>query len=647
MKKSFVRWMVGILLVLVLIGAVGALALTTFRHTLARAQAVRASIAEAQRLIAQERDFFGAAQQLHRSVFTLGVIAQTFARVQYVRLIPWVDAQFNAGSALVEAAQIATDALASSSAVVGKLYEPIKRHGKVPIGSLPVEERVALLQQVYEAVPQLQKSQEALTSAQELLTAIDRNGLVVLLSQEIESADKRLMLITRVLRDGIPLFQVMPRLLGFPKEQSYLLALQNSAEMRPAGGFLGTYGLLTLTSGHVSAFITDDVYNLDRFVPPVKRPPSPDPIAHYLEQPKFYLRDANWNPDFFASAQTMLQFYQNEHDEVCRARHQPIIHDSCIMIPNQLDGVIALMPGAISPLLALTGPITVAGQTFTADNLTDLLEYQVEIGFTGKGIPRPQRKEIISELGHALITRVLELPVEKWIAVLHLIRTALDEKQILLYAQDPALQARIVQSGWGGTLAAPVQDYLAVFDANLFSLKTDPYVPRSIFYAVRKESIGFTGEVEIVYSYPRSGPAWKTKGYRSFTRVYVPKGSILVDASGVMAEEGSSKPGSITIEQTHAHTVFGAFIAVEVGEIKRLRFKYRLPDAVAETVAHDGYSLLVQKQAGTIGHDLTVRAEFDKVARLWDPTGLQVSHEGNRLTWQTSLRRDQNFRVKF
>ena len=186
-----------------------------------------------------------------------------------------------------------------------------------------------------------------------------------------------------------------------------------------------------------------------------------------------------------------------------------------------------------------------------------------------------------------------------------------------------------------------------MFDANLFSLKTDPYVPRSIFYTVRKEQTGLTGEAEIVYSYPRSGPAWKTKGYRSWTRVYVPKGSILVDASGVMAEEGSNKPGSITIEQTSAHTVFGAFIALKVGEIKRLRFKYRLPDAVAEAVARDGYTLLVQKQAGTAYHHLTVKADFGTVPQRWDPTGLGASRQGSELIWQTNLRRDQKFQVEF
>ena len=329
--------------------------------------------------------------------------------------------------------------------------------------------------------------------------------------------------------------------------------------------------------------------------------------------------------------------------------------------------------------MELTGPIFVRGQQFTADNLTDALEYEVEIGFEQKGIPRPQRKEIIAEMGHALIAKILALPARQWPEILRIARQALDEKHFLIYFTDPEAQSKIAQLGWSGKIARLTLsaddgkfggDYLAIFDANMFSLKTDPYVARSIFYRVYPVEYGkfdqektgvragggaplqvrpriLVGEAEIVYSYPKEGPAWKTKGYNSWTRVYVPKGSILTQASGAMKEEFSSAPGEVAISQEFDKTVFGAFIALQVGETKRLKFTYRLPEYIQDAAGDGQYDLLIQKQPGTAGHALTVSADFGKVPKIWSPTGLNAAREGTRLIWQTSLRSDREFRVEF
>ncbi len=453
---------------------------------------------------------------------------------------------------------------------------------------------------------------------------------------------------TAVFNKAGPLLDLAPKLLGYPGTQRYLILLQNSDEMRPTGGFIGAYGVLGIKEGQIVDFSIDDTYNLDRLVSAATRPDAPAPIQTYLAQRKWYLRDANWSPDFPTSARTIMQFYKEEARDVCQRRNVPsMIHDSCLIIPDQIDGVIAIMPEMMKRLLAMVGPVTVSGQTFTAENFTDALEYEVEIKFDEKGVHQTQRKAIISELGHALIAKFAQFPAIRWPEVVNKVSHALDEKQVLVYARDAGTEAVLDSYGWSGKINDASMDYLGVFDANMFSLKTDPYVTRSIFYRVRQEVIGMVGEVELVYSYPKSGPAWKTKGYRSWTRVYVPKGSILTEAKGAMKEEGSTVPGEVEISQEFGKTVFGAFLAVEVGEVKRLKFKYRLPEAVAASVRRGRYELYVQKQPGTIGHSLTVGVDFGKVPATWSPTDLGAKLEDARITWQTSLRRDQGFHIEF
>lgn len=438
-----------------------------------------------------------------------------------------------------------------------------------------------------------------------------------------------------LLSDNLPLVKLTPALLGYPEAKTYLFILQNSDEMRPTGGFIGTYGSVTVESGRITNFFTDDVYNLDKLAPADSRPSAPEPIQEYLEQPKFYLRDANWFPDFPASANQILQFYKEEIE------FQPDAPSF-----GQIDGVIAIMPETIKRFLELTGPITVQDQTFSADNLTDALEYSVEIGFEHRGIVRPQRKSIISDLGAELIKRAMQLPRDQWPDVLQIINSSLDEKHFIVFFTDEDTQKKVSAYNWAGEIKSAPLDYLAVFDANMFSMKTDPYVSRNISYKTYQRGEALIGETEIIYSYPKAGPAWKTKGYRSWTRVYVPKGSVLQKVSGVKEEELSSEPGSVVVSQEFDKTVFGAFVAVQVGETKRIKFTYRLPEYIAEAV-DDEYELMVQKQPGTLGHNLTISADFDKVPRSWEPTGLSAKRDNTQLNWQTSLQKDQTFKIEF
>ncbi|MBI4135110.1 DUF4012 domain-containing protein [Candidatus Uhrbacteria bacterium] len=611
-------------------------------------QNARANLSLAEQALLNEQDFTKAATALAQAHGELTAARKNARRIFYLRIVPWLGRQHKASVAMLSAAEISAGALTQAIELTRDLYTPLQARPEREIGALTLEQRQELLRKIDNALPTLNKVFADLKSARARLHAVPVSGLILPLQEDAEKFKTRLAVALQITEDSLPLLEIAPQFLGYPEAKTYLFVLQNSDELRPTGGFIGTYGILTFEAGHIAEFFTDDVYNLDRYSPARTRPDTPTVLKTYLQQPKWFLRDANWNPDFKVSAQRILQFYREEVRFIPPDRKE--------FAYPQVDGLIAVAPEAIKPILALVGPITVEGQTFNAQNLTDALEFEVEIGFEGRGIPRPQRKAIISKLGHELIAKVMALPTSKWAEVLHLTRQALDERQILLYSEDSALQERISDQSWSGELFRPNlsadeeksgRDYLAVFDANMFALKTDPYVSRTIFYKVEKEGDVFTADVELVYNYPKAGPAWKTKGYRTYTRVYVPQGSILQFARGAMKDEDSGEPGEVEIGQELDKTFFGAFLAVQVGEEKRLRFRYRLPEPVGQAIDSEGYGLTIQKQPGTQGHALTVVLNFDKVPKLWEPRGLQAQRQGNQLIWQTNLRRDQVFSVGF
>ena len=84
---------------------------------------------------------------------------------------------------------------------------------------------------------------------------------------------------------------------------------------------------------------------------------------------------------------------------------------------------------------------------------------------------------------------------------------------------------------------------------------------------------------------------WKTTKYRSYTRIFAPKGSQLISIEGV----------NIDLVEKYDElekTVFGLFFEVEPDKIKKLNLRYKLPDYIKKLIKSGKYKLYIQKQPG-------------------------------------------------
>jgi len=88
-------------------------------------------------------------------------------------------------------------------------------------------------------------------------------------------------------------------ILGHQKPKRYLLLFQNNNEMRATGGFIGSYGILDLDEGRIKNLTIDGIYNADGQLLSKITPPEPLRFTN----DRWHARDANWFPDFPASAQ--------------------------------------------------------------------------------------------------------------------------------------------------------------------------------------------------------------------------------------------------------------------------------------------------------------------------------------------------------
>ncbi len=426
----------------------------------------------------------------------------------------------------------------------------------------------------------------------------------------ILSAQKELAQVQGTLRDVSLFTDMIPAFSGIDKSSHHLVLFLNNTELRPAGGFVGNYGIATVTKGVIESLKTADVYALDRLVEGKETEPAPYPIARYNKTPIWYFRDANWSPDFSVSAQKMIQKFHEEAGLLT-----PEVR-ATIPYAESIDGVIAFTPTFAEELLKLIGPVSVSGQTFTSENIADKLEYQVEYGYAKQGIPEAQRKEIIGQLMDVVVKKLMDMPIAKWSSALTLLEDAFKQKQFFLYHTDPDVEQVITQAGWSGRFVPNTSDVQLVVDANLASLKSDPAVDRTISYQISTDEKGEKiGRTSITYHHKGTFD-WKTSRYRTYTRLYVPLGSKLIQVTGALKNDKTQNPkaeaGSPDVSSELGMTVFGAFIAIEPGASGTLVFEYKLADSVRAAIAKNVYVLQVLKQNGARDHALTLDLDFGK-----------------------------------
>jgi len=521
--------------------------------------------------------------------------------------------------------------VAAGATFGAELKDLIDPEKNLTYSKLTPEEKKRILGKIYQSAPELTGIKANLDLSIYNLEQVRLSGILWPLKGKVLEIKNLLQTGSALLDDAIPLSQILPSLAGYPDKATFLLLLENSDELRPTGGFLGTYGILEIEYGDIIRFETHDIYHMDMPVKDLVKEVPPYPIKQYLN-PNWYMRDANWSPDWPTAAKEIQRFYTLENKLLPPK-------DQINRFDGEFNGVIAITPKFVTDLLTLTGPIRLGEDTYTAENFVDLLQYKVEKGFAQLGIPSWQRKEVIGEILKELKIRLLDLPSASWPSVSTIISNNLLQKNILLSHRDPLVESLIQEQNWGGELKKTAGDYFMVVDANLASLKTDAVMSRNISYEIEERPAGLYAKLIVNYAH-RGQPDWKTSAYKTYTRVYVPLGSKLVTAEGNLRTE-------IFAGEESGKTYFGALLNIDPEEIGRLSLEYKLPDRFKSSIAADGYKLYIQRQPGTKIESLQVDVKQLNGIKSYGPVGFSASLINSRhINWQTDLNNDKMFEIK-
>ncbi|MDO8669222.1 MAG: DUF4012 domain-containing protein [Candidatus Buchananbacteria bacterium] len=436
---------------------------------------------------------------------------------------------------------------------------------------------------------------------------------------------------------AIPAIGLLTDFLGYENEKHYLLVFENNMELRPTGGFIGSYGIITVKDGKIKDIFTDDVYNLDKLSEGKMTEPAPRPMALYNNQKYWYMRDANWFPSWPDSAQKIVEFF---HKERANAN-----------LPDQkIDGVIAITPDFIANLLEVLGPIEIHGIKFSSNNFAMDLEKFVEGGFEEKNIPYEERKAIIGFLSQTIIERAEKVKSTDFTKLWLAFKKNIDQKNILVYIFDDKLQKYFSDRNWAGEIRQTEGDYLMVIDSNLASLKTDSVMARSIKRSLSLNQSGdLIARLEITYKHNGQFVRNLITRYRTYAKVYVPEGSWFESGSIKSGNEETkinmSKDLEYGAEYNKSYAAY--FLIIEPGMSKTVILNYKLPSALKKQSEAGIYSLLVQKQPGTIGHKLVIDLNLSREISAYQSASWPDYYNKKSIGWQSDLSVDRGYKLKF
>ncbi|PIR41181.1 MAG: hypothetical protein COV31_02110 [Candidatus Yanofskybacteria bacterium CG10_big_fil_rev_8_21_14_0_10_46_23] len=431
---------------------------------------------------------------------------------------------------------------------------------------------------------------------------------------------------------------------GTSKRQRYLVLFQNNSELRPTGGFPGSYALLDFNEGRLKELLVDDIYNPDGQIKDNIIPPKQ--LQHIT--PTWGIRDANWFADFRISAKKVTEFYEKV-DGV------------------KVDGVLSLTPTVVGRILEIVGPIEMKdyGVTLNAENFLPLIQEEVEYG-DGHEINQPKR--IVIDFVPIFLERLALQDKKTWVKIFETILVGMQEKHVLAYFSDSKMQEVAERNNFSGQVLSTKGDFLLVTHSNIKGSKTDAVTQSALSLKTKIAENGFvehTLEITRVHEGGKTSFGFYNRQNPDFVRVLTPPGSELLEIEGqsqvspqaivdytqddfkadpdlAAYEETMKTSRGVTNFQESGKQGFGFWLVTNPGQTKTVRFRYLTPIR-AEGV----YTLLVQKQSGTEGDKFEFEFEPPKEAQVIFRTPSEIQGLNGNLVLDTTLKTDQNIKVQW
>ena len=424
---------------------------------------------------------------------------------------------------------------------------------------------------------------------------------------------------------GKKIAESLPVVLGAEKATSYLILFQNNMELRPTGGFIGSFALVSFEAGRLIDVRVLDVYTADGQLRGHVEPPVP--IKEYLGEASWFLRDSNWDRDFPTSAAISEWFLEKEIDE-------------------SVDGVIGVDLEVARRLVAGIGPLYISDfdKEVDSNNLYEVTQYEVEKDF----FPGSQKKAtFLTALSRELLAQLINLHIKDYYKVGKTIFDSLEEKHIQVFLHDRKVQRAFSDVGWDGGVYQPVcsgncfSDWLGIVDANIGVNKANYSVERQASLAVILEEGSIKRHLTVFLDNEANPALGSDARYKSYLRVLAPQDSLFSDIE--IFDSTGKEFVAPEIEEIRARKEAGVLIEVGPGQSKSVTFVWEESSELSFNEAGE-YRLYWRKQAGTIADPISLKFVLPEQLQSTISPTFSLTAEGD-LGYNTNLARDFSSRI--
>lgn len=399
----------------------------------------------------------------------------------------------------------------------------------------------------------------------------------------------------------------LPALLSVGGKKTYAVIFQNNMELRPGGGFIGSYGLLTLNKGKIVSFSIHDVYDADGQLRGHIEPPFV--LRRYLPSAHWYLRDSNFSVDFLKNASQVAFFLQLETGQ-------------------QIDGVVGVDLSFVKAILQSMGSVYVPtySEIVTPNNFFTLIENHAERNFFPGS---SQKKDFLQSLFVAIQGKITTNKVD-FAQLISQAAIAAQEKHLLFAFADKPSQDLFTVNNLSSTLWDPrpqgdgrVNDFLGINEANLGINKVNYYIDRSVDQRVAINDTGDVSEqVTLTYMNKSKDETWPGGTYKNYLRFILPQNTALVkimldgqDQKMIPAIEDFKvyeaknfvPPAGLEVsrEDDQGKTIYGFLVNVPPNSKKVITVIYVLSQKFVVNKLVQHFTSLYFKQPGTDSYPYT------------------------------------------
>ncbi len=289
----------------------------------------------------------------------------------------------------------------------------------------------------------------------------------------------------------------------------FLVLFQDSGELRSTGGFLAAYGYLTWRHRHVSLIFEPNIAVLNNHLR--LHLPAPWVIRQYFGEQRLSFINANINPNVPTSARLIERLY----DSV--PHHRPI------------QGIVWVDSWFADRVMQVLGAVRADGVTFTDRNLLTAMEYIAE----RHPLPGSRRLLFLGQILDQLRARA-ETSHGALAELLPVIREALRDQEVMLYANNRGVESWLTRERWAGAIPPlPHTNSFLLLNDNYGGLKDNYDLKTGVRVDVKRTATGrYLETVDTTWTMTGVADGWMIGTYVGWVQCVMPRGTRLISLVG-------------------------------------------------------------------------------------------------------------------